>query len=51
VPVEGTSAQSREGLGRQNSAVDLAAANATTVLGALCFFDGAVLLLPESAGA
>ena len=33
------------------SAVDLAAANATTVLGALCFFAGAVLLLPESAGA
>jgi hypothetical protein len=32
------------------SAVDLAAANTTTVLGALCFFAGAVLLLPESAG-
>jgi hypothetical protein len=33
------------------SAVDLAAANATTVLGAVCFFAGAVLLLPESNGA
>jgi hypothetical protein len=33
------------------SAVDLAAANSTTVLGALCFFVAAVLLLPESAGA
>jgi hypothetical protein len=29
--------------------VDLAAANAFTALGALCFLVGAVLLLPESA--
>lgn len=31
--------------------VDLAAANAFTALGALCFLVGAVLLLPESATA
>jgi hypothetical protein len=31
------------------SALDLAAANAWTALGALCFLIGAVLLLPDSA--
>jgi hypothetical protein len=33
----------------QGSVVDLAAANAFTAFGGLCFLVGAVLLLPQSA--
>jgi hypothetical protein len=34
----------------EESVVDLAAANAFTALGGLCFLLGALLLLPEGAG-